>query len=195
MKKHAKNIVIVVLSLAVVLLSVLLGITRAQLDKNEFNNMEIERKFLVDVNHLPESIKTCDVFEMVQTYINYSPEMRVRKINNLYHFLTIKLPKDNIGLAREETEYAVTVEQYEELLAKQVGNTIYKTRYELYENNIKIEVDIYSDSLAGLAVAEVEFENVKKSEAFSPPSWFGLEVTSDSRYKNANLARYGMPVS
>lgn len=193
MKKNIKNTVIIALAVIIILLTVLSIVLAVELNNREFDNMEIERKYLIDLNNLPDSVKTAEAFEMVQTYINYSPEIRVRKINNLYYFLTMKLPKDNVGLAREEVEYSITPEDYEELLKKQVGNTIYKTRYELFINNIKIEVDIYAETLIGLCVAEVEFQNIKKSEAFVPPEWFGPEITSDSRYKNASLARDGLP--
>ena len=156
-------------------------------------NIEIERKFLIDVNRLPESFKAAGAFEIVQTYISFSPGTRIRKINNSNYYFTKKVPIDAQGLAHEETEYMITPEEYQEFLKKQVGNTVHKTRYELCENKAKIEVDIYSHGLTGLAVAEVEFRSVKEAEAFVPPAWFGLEVTSDSRYKNMNLARYGMP--
>lgn len=188
-----KNIIIIVLSIAIALLSALSIIMFVEIDRNKFESIEVERKYIVDVDNLPEGFKTADIFEMVQTYISFSPEMRVRKTNDLYHFFTMKLPKDDIGLAREEIEFMITAEEYDELLKKQVGNTIYKKRYQFYENKVKIEVDIYSGDLTGLAVAEIEFANVKKSKAFVPPKWLGTEVTSDFRYKNANLARDGMP--
>lgn len=196
MKKHMKGIVIAavaVLFIAVVSLSVLCGFLSAKLKEGRFGNMEIERKYLIDKNNLPDAVNTADTLRIVQTYINFSPEMRVREINDIYHFFTMKLPQDNIGLAREEVEVRITPEEYAELLSKQVGATIYKTRYEFKENGFTIEVDIYSGALSGLIVAEVEFASIKKSEAFKPPQWFGTEITSDSRYKNANLARYGMP--
>ncbi len=195
MNKNIKNSIITLLSVAIIILSFLLTIMMIKANENKFENIEVERKYLIDINNLPENIGNSDTLEIVQTYISFSPEMRVRKTNDLYYFFTMKLPKDEIGLAREEIEFMITLEQYEELLKKQVGNTIYKTRYQYQENGIKIDVDIYSHELNGLAVAEVEFANVNKSKSFTPPSWFGLEVTSDLRYKNANLAHYGMPTS
>lgn len=188
-----KNIVIILLSTTVLVLSLLYFFALKKIDENNFKDIEVERKYLVDLNNLPQSMNDADTLVMVQTYISFSPEMRVRKVNDLYHFFTMKLPKDKIGLARQEIEFLISPEEYQELLVKQVGNTIYKTRYQIIENGLRIDLDIYSDYLTGLAVAETEFSNIKKSESFTPPKWFGLEVTSDLRYKNANLARYGMP--
>lgn len=196
MKKYTKGIVIAVIAalfFAVIVLAVICGVLAAKLEEKQFDNIEIERKFLIDSDDLPDAITAATKIEIVQTYINFSPEMRVRKIDDLYHFFTMKLPKDDIGLSREEVEVLITPTEYAELLPKQVGSTIYKTRYEFTENGFSIEVDIYSGELSGLVVAEVEFASIKKSEDFTPPHWFGKDITSDLRYKNANLARYGMP--
>jgi len=105
----------------------------------------------------------------------------------------MKLPKDDMGLAREEVEFFIASEEYDELLKKQVGTTIYKTRYQFYEEGVLITIDIYSQDFKGLAVAEVEFKAVVHAEGYNPPGWFGKEITSDKRYKNASLSRNGMP--
>ena len=55
------------------------------------------------------------------------------------------------------------------------------------------EVDRYQGELDGLWTVEVEFGSLEASRAFSPPDWFGREVTDDQRYRNAALAR-GRPV-
>lgn len=193
-KLHTKNIVFFVLICLLVIVSVQHLVLISKNSSESGNNVEVERKFLLDLNDLPADITLrADVFELVQTYINYSPEIRVRKVNDNYYYFTIKLPKDNIGLSREEIEFLITEEEYDELLEKQVGNTIYKTRYQFYEESNLIAVDVYSHDLTGLVVVEVEFENVNQSEGYNPPKWFGKEITSDLRYKNASLARDGMP--
>ncbi|MCL2671313.1 MAG: CYTH domain-containing protein [Clostridiales bacterium] len=193
-KINFRDILIFILACALAALSVQYILLATQNKRNSESNIEVERKFLLDLNNLPPDMaERAEIFEFVQTYINYSPEIRVREVNETYYYFTIKLPKDNIGLSREEIEFLVTEEEYRELLTKQVGMTIYKTRYQFYEEGFLITVDIYSHELSGLAVAEVEFANVKQSESYRPPHWFGPEITSDKRYKNANLARDGMP--
>ena len=164
--------------------------------------LEIERKFLVNPDDLSiETIAQADHFELVQTYISYEPEVRVRqgtiqvngRANKRYYF-TMKLPKDEVGLSRSELEFQISSQVYQDLLQKQVGKTIYKTRLQFKEGEHIFSVDIYHGSeLAGLAVAEVEFDNLESAQSFIPPKWLGLEVTADKRYKNANLAKNGKP--
>jgi CYTH domain-containing protein len=37
-------------------------------------------------------------------------------------------------------------------------------------------------------VVEVEFDSEPAAAAFTPPAWFGPEITGDSRYSNRVLA-------
>jgi len=37
--------------------------------------------------------------------------------------------------------------------------------------------------------AEVEFDSVEEANAFTPPAWFGKEVTEDGSFTNAALSR------
>jgi len=67
-----------------------------------------------------------------------------------------------------------------------------KTRYYIPYNNVQIELDIFEGKLEGLVVAEVEFKSFDDIKNFITPSWFGLDVTDDKRYKNKNLAIYGL---
>jgi CYTH domain-containing protein len=39
-----------------------------------------------------------------------------------------------------------------------------------------------------LRTVEVEFSSESQAGEFSPPAWFGQEVTGDARYANAELA-------
>jgi CYTH domain-containing protein len=39
-----------------------------------------------------------------------------------------------------------------------------------------------------LSRIEVEFSSESQARAFTPPPWFGQEVTHDARYTNAELA-------
>ena len=52
---------------------------------------------------------------------------------------------------------------------------------------------VYKGQLAGLIVAEVEFDSVEASEAFDAPGWLGREVTDDPAYTNRVLAERGRP--
>jgi CYTH domain-containing protein len=68
-----------------------------------------------------------------------------------------------------------------------------KIRYTLPLGNHIAELDRFEGDLAGLVLVEVEFASVDASRQFSPPEWFGVDVTEDGRYKNKALAVYGTP--
>lgn len=155
---------------------------------------ETERKFLIDPSDLYQfDFSQMKIYKIVQTYINYDPEIRVRQVNQHWYWFALKTPKDSIGLSRSELEFPITKNSYQDLVQKQVGQTIYKTRYQFKQDDYDCSVDIYSGDLKGLAVVEVEFNNIEEANLFQPPSWFGKEVTSDLRYKNAGLAKNGKP--
>ena len=75
-----------------------------------------------------------------------------------------------------------------------IGTQIKKSRYKIpAENDLVYELDIYHDNLDGLMVVEVEFANEELANNFVKPNWFGREVTDNKDYKNASLAKKGMP--
>jgi CYTH domain-containing protein len=56
------------------------------------------------------------------------------------------------------------------------------------------ELDVYEGDLAGLRVVEVEFDDLAAADAFTPPAWFGREVTGERGWSNAELATHGSPI-
>ncbi|HVY55081.1 MAG TPA: AAA family ATPase [Thermodesulfobacteriota bacterium] len=165
---------------------------KGRLDFNISNDMnnEIERKFLV--NEIPEDLYKYPSSHISQGYLEVTDdetEVRIRGKEGRF----FKTVKSGQGLERKEIETVIGDEAYNELWPKTAGRRIEKRRYEVpYEAHV-IELDIYLGDLAGLIVAEVEFESVEESTRFMPPQWFGREVTDDSRYKNRNLALHGRP--
>lgn len=160
------------------------------------DEIEVERKWLVDANTIIFDKSKATIIEIEQTYINFSPEIRVRKLNNGQKYtMTIKNNLTVNGMTRDEYEIEITKAEYEQLIKKQEGNTIYKTRYELKYEGYLISIDIFSGELSGLAYLEVEFLNEQEANAYKAPSWVIKEVTNDVLYKNGYLARYGLPES
>jgi len=155
--------------------------------------LEIERKFALDISKIPYDLSKLDIYELTQSYISFSPEIRIRNVSDCMYFLTVKAAVDDEGMIREERNFWITKEEYTKLSAKTEGNVIYKTRYQGVDNGVAFAIDIYKGDLKGLAVYEVEFATEEEANKFSPPDWVGKDVTSDKRYKNGNLARYGMP--
>jgi hypothetical protein len=69
-----------------------------------------------------------------------------------------------------------------------------KSRYRvpLGEADLIAEVDVCTGTSRRFVVAEVEFPTPEQSRDFDPPGWFGREVTGDTRYSTATLARVGL---
>jgi len=149
---------------------------------------EIERKFIVE--ELPPDVRDTPAERIRQGYLSVAPaEVRVRSIGGSTHELTVKSAGD---LVRTEVTVALTPEQFEELWQLTEGR-IEKARTRTPVQRWTAEVDVYAGGLAGLVVVEVEFASEADGLAFTPPAWFGTEVTTDARYRNAPLALAGAP--
>lgn len=148
--------------------------------------MEIERKFLVD--KLPDDLSKYNCIEMEQGYLNTVPVVRVRRENDDY-VLTYK--GDGL-MARREENLPLNKESYNNLISKCDGRIISKTRYviplEDEYKNLVAELDLFHKDLDGLIVVEVEFESIEEAESFTPPEWFGRDVTMDGKYHNSYLS-------
>ena len=147
--------------------------------------MEIERKFLVKKENLPENLEQypCKVIE--QGYLCTEPVVRIRKSNDNY-YLTYK---SKGLLAREEYNLPLTQEGYEHMLPKIDGRLIEKSRYLIpLDGKLTAELDIFEGDLAPLIIVEVEFDSLDAANSFIPPEWFGEDVTESRKYHNSNLA-------
>ena len=157
------------------------------------DNLEIEKKWLIDINNIQYDLTEAKVYNIEQTYINFSPEIRVRRVNNSQYSFTLKKNMSEDGMIRDEIDFLITNEQYNELVSKKVGNTIFKTRYKILKDEQIITIDIFKGDLEGLAYMEIEFANTEEANSFITPDWVIKDVTDDVRYKNASLAQFGIP--
>jgi len=130
------------------------------------DDKEIEKKWLIDKERVPYDLDSpiVDKMDIKQTYICFDPEIRVREYTFSYevennHEITIKTNLTEDGLIRDETNIEINQEQYDNLVKKQEGNVIYKTRYQLLDGNDVVAIDIFHGDLDGLAYMEIEFAN------------------------------------
>ena len=145
--------------------------------------MEIERKFLV--NTLPEGLEDYPHSEISQAYISTRPVIRIRLKGDKY-ILTVK---SSGLLKREEFEMYISREEYDNLAAKAEGNIINKTRYKIPEKDgLTIELDIFHGIFDGLIFVEVEFPDEETALSYTPPTFFGREVTEDISFQNSSLS-------
>ncbi len=148
---------------------------------------EIERKFLLTA--LPADAGTAPVVTLEQGYLaleENGPEVRLRRSGGQC-WLTVK---HGSGLVRREYETTISLDQYHELWPATEGRRLRKHRYLMQYEAWPVEIDVYSEPLQGLMVAEVEFPSMKSAMAFRPASWMGREVTHLSFLKNRELLKF-----
>lgn len=165
--------------------------------------MEIERKFLIDKNRLPEDYKSYPAKELRQGYVLHKPALRIRREKNLPDGDTkyIMTYKDKGGLARQEINVELPHDAGEKLFSKCDGHIIEKTRYlipaEAKDSSsgreLTIELDVFSGEFSGLLYAEVEFDSVESANSYQPPEWFGKDLTGIRGFSNSELSQFGMP--
>ena len=151
--------------------------------------VEVERKWLVQP---PPDLPIHQGKDVTQGYIALAEdgtEVRLRQIGEQW-FQTVK---SEGGLIRGEIEVELSRQQFETLWPATAGRRLEKTRFQLPWEGKTVEVDVYHGCLAGLVVAEVEFTSASESAQFTPPPWFGSEVTGDDAYKNVILVLHGRP--
>lgn len=150
--------------------------------------LEVERKFLVEeLPELNEEQHHCVRIE--QGYLAIEPdgtEVRLRNNDNYDFELTVKTTGD---LVREEITASLHALDFRNLWRATEGRRVIKDRWRIpLDEENKAELDLFHGTLQGLAIVEVEFETVSESEDFTPPNWFGQEVTRHGFFKNKNLA-------
>ncbi|MGH7241870.1 MAG: CYTH domain-containing protein [Phycisphaerales bacterium] len=117
-----------------------------------------------------------------------SMEIRLRRTDDRWT-LTIKKGTASIRL---ENEMQLRAPIATKLWPFTKGVRVSKMRYRIpYRRRLTIELDIYRGAHRGLAVAEVEFASVSMMKRFTPPDWFGREVTGKKKYFNSSLASRG----
>lgn len=151
-------------------------------------NLEIERKFLIDINSIPYDLSVMEKQEIEQGYILHNPVVRVRSVSNSEYYMTFK-SNTNTDLVRNEIEFRISKDAYIKIMSRDDVKKIKKNRYITFENDNKFELDIFEGNLKGLACLEVEFNNEEDAGNFNVPSWVKKEVTGDVRYTNSELSK------
>ncbi len=165
-------------------------IARALSIVSPFVDREVERKFLLSA--FPDCVPDDTVIIRQGYLMNNGLEMRVRQKGEQEFFLGFKAGQD---LERKDWEHPIVDEQFYELWSHTEGRRIIKQRDYVHWEDYIFEIDTYQDDLAGLITLECEFLDTESAHKFILPAWIqgATEVTYDSRFKNKNLAEYGLP--
>ena len=146
--------------------------------------MEIERKYLVKT--LPDHLEQYPCKQIEQGYLSTNPVVRIRRSNDRY-ILTYK----GKGLmVREEYNLPLNEESFTHLKEKIDGLLIQKRRYLIpFAEKYTIELDVFDAPYKGLYLAEVEFSSEEQALSYTPPTWFGEDVTNSGKYHNSRLSQ------
>jgi adenylate cyclase len=144
--------------------------------------LEIERKYLLKtMDWKGESIQSATNIKQAYLFEDKDKSLRIR-VRSEEAFLTIKMGQ---GLARNEYEYAISVEDAEEMFAKANLPCLEKTRYVILHKNNLWEIDVFHGKHNGLILAEIELSSI--DEEVELPTWIGEEVTENPAYLNVQL--------
>jgi adenylate cyclase len=150
---------------------------------------EIERKLLL--NKLPPTLRLARGEAIKQGYLALDGDTEVRlRTGSAPPRLTIKSGR---GEVRTEVELPVEGSDAQALWELTEGRRLEKTRRLMRIDGVDAEVDEYTGDLAGLVVVEIEFDDQQAARAFTPPPWFGPELTGEPAYANRSLACDGLP--
>lgn len=140
--------------------------------------VEIERKFLVKVELLPQPLPEPDDVE--QAYLGVDPAVRVRIVTRPDGTRHAELTVKGKGLlSRAEFNYPIPPQDAEAMMPL-CSRSLRKLRRHIG----RFELDHFRER--DLWLAEIELR--EEREEFERPAWLGDEVTEDSRYSNVRLA-------
>jgi adenylate cyclase len=153
---------------------------------------EIERKFLVA--EAPGLTALGPGVRLRQGYLALDAGVEVRlRLSDAGATLTVKA---GAGLHRTEVELPVAPSAADELWSLTEARRIEKVRHRVpLDVALVAEVDRYEGALEGLWTVEVELPSEDAAAAFTPPAWFGEELTGRPGWSNASLALDGRPPS
>ena len=155
--------------------------------------LEIEKKFLIKMPDLKwiEKNTNCQIAKISQTYLGFKRNGfgdRVRKMTingKTKYFHTSK--KSISDMTRIEIEKEISEKEYYDFLqAKNKGKSLFKTRYIIYLNGLRYEIDVYP-FWQETAILEIELE--KENQKYEIPDFIDIigDVTGNRDYSNSSL--------
>ena len=161
---------------------------------------EIELKFIWQIGNMPTPSRT---LQMRQGYIAQSDNsvVRVRSshvncpVKGGYSEAFITVKSRNAGIARDEFEYEIPVDDAAKMIAS-TQSVIEKTRHEYNIDGHTFEGDVFTGRHLGLAVIEIEFKDNDESTAEEQAAAFdasqyeflGSDVSDDNTFSNHYLS-------
>jgi CYTH domain-containing protein len=151
----------------------------------KYARIERERRFLVTT--LPKDATVVRVRQITDYYIN-GTRLRLREQRDddgsTIFKLTQKIPLRAAGAQQGLITNTYLNEAELSVLRRLPAKVLRKTRYSVPPFGI----DVFAENLAGLLLAEAEFESAEAAAALELPAYIANEVTSDDRFTGGRLA-------
>ncbi len=158
-------------------------------------NYEIERKFLIKIPDV-KNLDAAEKLDITQIYLNDGENGLQRRIRRIMHNNDVRFyyteKKFITAVTRIENEKEISSEDYNSMLIQKKIDcpVIRKVRYNFIFQNQNFEMDVY-DFSNEFATLELELENPEQIIHFPECIKVLKEVSNDSRYSNASLAKAG----
>lgn len=149
--------------------------------QTERERVFLVKKFPIDINkYTPIQIGVGDFFES-----NSTDALKIKQKGDKYYLI-----KKETNTAHERVEHIIDIKEGEfNALVKCAVQFHRKNRYIYPYGKYLCEIDYYLDQLDGYARAEVEFNNNEDMFGFTPPEWFGGEITEINHEIHENLGK------
>lgn len=157
----------------------------------KIENLEIERKFLVDEDKLANYSMAFNFGKKLrQGYISDDGNKSVRvRTDGKKGWMTVKSSIEDSFVSRNEVEMEIPLDKANAMLDLFCPSIISKKRVCLQLDGPHVwEIDIFEGDNEGLIVAEIELSS--ETENFHIPDFIGKEVTHDKKYLNSNIAKH-----
>ncbi len=150
----------------------------------QYADPEIERRFTLDrsdaINTL-EHAEDAELGVVRHIYLHDAEDELELRVSQGVNGYTATL-KNKGTVERSELEVPISAQAYEAY-----NDSLAVVEKLVVEMDNGYEIGMFKGALSWLSLVELEFTSHEASEAFTPPDWFGTEVTDDASYNCRNL--------
>lgn len=142
---------------------------------------EIKRKFIF-INNQDLSRLEKEEYERYYLYFQNGVDLRIQRVNSRYELERIS---QEDSTTRHKQKISISTEEFN--LLKSVAKDSTQRDSYVYSTSPSIVIRIYHGKFEGLGRIEVAFENEAEMQKFTPPEWFGQEITDTPLFKDSSL--------
>lgn len=142
--------------------------------------IELERTFLV--KFIPCDLSTLQKKQMLDIYLPSTgahPTLRIRKQGDRLEITKKEPVSGNDSSRMLEQTIPLRPEEYAEMERGLAGKRVQKTRYYYPHEGKTVELDVFEGDLAGLVLADVEFELEDEKGVYQMPDFCLADVTQE----------------